>query len=210
MSYFHFIFHKPRGLLCQPRQLGRRDEVCVRDSLPPGFPPVPFAGRLDADTEGLLLFSDNGKLLHALIHPSSLDDGAHVEKIYYVQCSYQTRRFSSEPLTDDEKEDLIKKAVDNMREPIDIKGSITQPALVEACDRPDFVDADTTKNEKLENFALTFWISVRLREGKNRQIRRLCKRANLQVRRLIRSHLGPLALNTLKAGEGRSLTADEV
>lgn len=232
-SYFHFIFHKPRGLLCQPRQLGRESELSVRDSLPPGFPPVPFAGRLDVDTEGLLLFSDDGMLLNKLMLPSVLGSGTDIEKTYYVQCGYISRRFSDVSVTDAEKETIIKGVIEDMRKPIDVKGNLTQPAYVEWCACPTFIDqtvvmsddpptvskkrkrskvgADNTiENPKSDHGTFKFWIKVSIKEGKNRQIRRLCTRAHVFVIRLIRSNLGPVSLGSLKPGECRSLTIEEI
>jgi 23S rRNA pseudouridine2457 synthase len=243
-AHYHFLFHKPRGLLCQPRQLGREGEPCVARALPAGFPPVPFAGRLDADTEGLLLFSDDGKLLHALMHPPShaaaADGVAHVEKVYYVECSFQTRRLSSEPLDGSQREAAVDAAVCAMRAPMDIKGAVTLPAAVARCACPPFAEdllfpakelpTESRKRKRVaaaaaalaaggeargrevdtRSFTIVFWISVRLREGKNRQIRRLCQRSHLAVLRLIRSELGPLSLGTLGAGQARALSAAEV
>ena len=232
MSYFHFIYHKQRGILCQPRQLGREEEIFVGGLLPYGFPPVPFSGRLDADTEGLMLFSDNGKLLHGLMHPKETTGILKVQKLYFVECSYQIRRISKEALTEEEEQQVMNRAIASMRTPIDIKGAITEPAEVSICDRPKFVDdivdsvveplvkkrkkceasGETLVTTTLQKPKLTidFWLAITINEGKNRQIRRLCKRANLKVLRLIRSGIGPISLGSLKAGQARALVASEV
>lgn len=205
-KYYHFIYHKPRGLPCQPHQRGREVEPHVQSSLPPGFPAVPFAGRLDADTEGMLFFSDNGKLLNAMVNPTILD---HIKKAYYVEVELQTHSMN---LAVETESVMVERAILNMRHPIEILGSMTSPAEVELCEYPPFElfgDVKFAPQEKQLN-SIIFWLVVKIREGKNRQIRRLCKRSSLRVRRLIRYSFGPLELGTLGEGQARCLTNEEV
>ena len=260
-AFFHFIYHKPRGLLCQPNQRKREAEPSVSTALPPGFPRLPFAGRLDGDTEGLMFFSDNGRLLHALVDPGA-QQGHHdgVCKAYMVQVSHRWHHLkastTARSVCEDggglervlQEEEMKQRAVQSMRQPIDIKGKQTECAEVELLLRPpyslldsdfpavegqsgpplkvrarqarkehnggksdaDGSDSDIAVSPHTHCERSVFWLSVTLREGRNRQIRRLCARAQLSVLRLVRTALGPLSLAGLPAGQARALSENEV
>lgn len=167
----YLMLYKPRGFVSTlSDERGRRTvRQLVRECGARVYP----VGRLDADSEGLLLMTNDGELTHSLTHPRR-----EIQKVYYVRV----------------KGDL--KNLDRMREPIQIDGRMTTPAEVEVLDAP------------AEGYSL---LSVTLREGRNRQIRRLCERAGLEVRRLKRMKIGQLEIDSgLKAGAWRHLTEDEV
>jgi len=130
-------------------------------------------GRLDKDSEGLLLMTNDGALANALTHPAS-----HVAKVYRV-----TLRGA---VNDTQRDKLSAGMV--------LDGRRTQPielrVLAEEQDRTV--------------------LQLTLREGRNRQIRRMCQALGLKVLRLKRTALGPLKLGLLPAGQWRELTAEEV
>jgi pseudouridine synthase len=227
-SFFHFVFNKPAGVLSQPNQFGRPEDVSVHDALPSGYPRVPFAGRLDADTEGLLFFSDDGKLLQALAEPHAEPDSQPaatepevdcqvaaelterrvnvaktVTKTYHVEVEFLVPDLYS-GCEDSPAATLERRvaAVACMARPLNIKGTLSTPAEVCLVPRASLAERGNEPH--------VFWVSVVLRQGLNRQVRRLCRRAGLRVRRLVRVAFGQLLLGSLAPGQARALTAAEV
>lgn len=129
-------------------------------------------GRLDLDSEGLLIMTDDGALTHRLIHPSH-----EVDKEYRVWVRGDADR-----------------ALPILRQPMVLDGVPLSPAEV----RP--------LGQRREGFLLAFTIH----EGRNRQIRRMCAAAGLEVRRLRRVREGPLVLGDLPTGQWRPLTGREL
>ena len=125
-------------------------------------------GRLDLDSEGLLILTDDGELTQRLIHPSH-----EVEKEYLVWVNGD-----------------IPAALPVLRGPMELDGVPLSPAQVERA------------GEGI--------LSVTIHEGRNRQVRRMCAAAGLQVTRLRRVREGELELGDLPAGRWRQLTSDEV
>lgn len=199
-AFFHYIYNKPAGLTCQPNQRLCDPKQFIYYAIPSGFPKITFAGRLDKETEGLLLFSDNGKLLNLLVDPTNTDID-HVSKEYHVLVSFDIYRYGEN--YDYTLEKI--KALESLSKPLDIKSSITKSANIRLL-RDDEI-CDENNNSSLNHI---FWLSVIISEGKNKQVRRLCARANLKVIRLIRVQFGPLILGKLNSGEARSLTENEV
>lgn len=176
-----FVLHKPKG--CITARTDFEGRPVVYDHVPPCFPPLPHVGRLDYNTEGLLLFTDDGRLGQAITNPgwSGLaTDPAPVEKVYHVKV-----RGVLEP--SDHRIALLAL-------PLRFNsGPVTQPARVRL----------------LEHRSRATWLEVVLRDGRNRQIRRLCERSGLQVVKLRRVAIGPLHLGDLRPRWCRTLTADE-
>lgn len=167
----YLMLHKPRGFVSTlSDERGRRT---VRQLVAGCGARVYPVGRLDADSEGLLLMTNDGALTYSLTHPRHA-----VDKLYYVRV----------------KGDL--KNVDRLRDPVEIDGRITTPASVTVLDAPD------------GGYSL---LGIVLHEGRNRQIRRLCEHAGLEVKRLKRMKIGDLEIDpALKAGAWRHLTEEEV
>jgi 23S rRNA pseudouridine2605 synthase len=126
-------------------------------------------GRLDGDTEGLLLLTNDGDLTHRLTHPSY-----GVDKEYLVEVEGNPHRG----------------VVRRLREGVELHDGITAPAKV------------AVLGEHL--------LRITIHEGRNRQIRRMCEAVGTPVVRLVRTRIGPLTDRTLKPGEWRPLTQDEV
>ncbi len=87
MSFSYFVLNKPPGCITGRSDPGARPTVY--EHVPPHFPAVPHVGRLDYNTEGLLLFTDDGALARALLDPA---DGPHVEKVYEAKVRPQMAR----------------------------------------------------------------------------------------------------------------------
>jgi pseudouridine synthase len=193
--------------------------------LPPMWPAVPHVGRLDVDTEGLLLFTDDGRLLAAMTDPTqhaSADGGATraMEKQYAVEVERVREHIvAAAPAVREEEEELSRGAplsgeggdrcVDDaalrgLRLPLEFDSPrgrariVTKPARVER-------HADRRSSTRGAE-----WVRIALREGKNRQVRRLCARSHLSVRRLVRESIGTVKLGALPLGSARSLTEREV
>ena len=166
----YLLLNKPRGYVTTlSDELGRRTAAeLVADCGARVFP----VGRLDKDSEGLLLFTNDGALMQALIHPRH-----EVDKIYLVTVSGQ---LDGAP----ERLAAIRELDD---EPI-------RPAQVQLLSRED-------------GRAL---LQVTIHEGKNRQIRRMCRNVGLTVHRLQRVQEHTLQLGTLKPGKWRYLTDKEL
>ena len=131
------------------------------------------AGRLDLDSEGLLLFTDDGELTHGLLHPSG-----EVEKEYLVWVAGDVDR-----------------ALPILSAPMELDGEPIAPARVRMGRRGE----DVTQ------------LSVVIHQGKNRQVRRMCAQAGLEVRRLKRVREGRVWLDrALKPGQWRPLTGEEL
>ena len=157
-----WLYHKPQGLVTTTSDEKGRETVF--DTLPEGMPRVMSVGRLDLNSEGLLLLTNDGGLKRRLELPST----GWLRK-YRV-------RVKGTP----KDEDLVP-----LRKGVAIEGERFQPMEV-TLDRQQGANA---------------WLTVGLREGKNREIRRAMGEIGLDVNRLIRVSYGPFRLNQLKPGE---------
>ncbi|WP_262268481.1 pseudouridine synthase [Microvirga yunnanensis] len=156
-----WLFHKPRGLVTTARDPEGRPTVF--DNLPEDLPRVVAVGRLDINTEGLLLLTNDGGLARVIAHP---DTG-------------WLRRYKVRAHGEINQADL-----DRLRDGISIDGIDYGP--IEA--RLDRVQGDNA------------WITMGLREGKNREIKRILEHLGVQVNRLIRMSFGPFQLGDLEVG----------
>lgn len=164
------ILHKPRGVVSTAADpQGRRTVV---DLVPSGRRLYPV-GRLDYDSEGLLLLSDDGDLAFRLTHPRH-----GVEKEYHV--------LVQGPVSDS--------VLERLRSGVPLDGVTAAPADVRL----------------LGQQGGGTWLRFILREGRNRQIRRMAETVGLEVARLIRTRIDGLALDDLAPGAWRRLRVDEV
>lgn len=167
----YIILNKPRGYVTTLKDEFDRPTVAelVADAGGRIYP----VGRLDMDSEGLLIMTDDGELANALMHPSH-----EVNKLYTVFVQGQDIKASVKAL----------QAMDNLEgEPI----SKPQVMLIE-----------------LKGMGAELQITIH--EGKNRQIRRMCKACGLGVSRLVRIAEGPVILGDLPLGKWRYMTRDEI
>jgi 23S rRNA pseudouridine2457 synthase len=178
----YLLFHKPYGVLSQFTDEGTghptlRQFIDVPDVYP--------AGRLDRDSEGLLLLTNDGALIKRLTDPQH-----HIEKTYWVMV---------EGVPVSEKLDLLERG-------IQLKDHRTLPARARRIPDPDL----PPRTKPVTPHGPTAWIEIRLREGKKRQIRHMTAAVGLPTLRLIRVAIGPIRLASLEPGHWRDLTVKEV
>lgn len=178
----YILLHKPYDVLSEFNDAEGRPTL---STLVP-FAGLEPAGRLDQDSEGLLLLTDDGELAHRLTHPSF-----HVPKTYLVQV---------EGLP-------AKEAIDSLRRGVLVKGVTTAAAEVETLERePDLPERSVPVRSDLE----TSWLRVVIREGKKRQIRHMTAAVGHPTLRLVRVAIGPLTLRGLAPGEWRDVEGEEL
>ena len=184
------LFYKPYGVLCQftdnSNEATKRQTLKDYISIPSVYP----VGRLDLDSEGLLLLTDNGKLQHRLAHRQF----SH-PRTYYVQV---------ERIPD--REALI-----TLRQGVKIKDYFTRKASVKILSKePDLPPRNPPI--RYRKTVPTCWLEMTLTEGRNRQVRRMTAAVGFPTLRLIRIAIGSdrqLSLAGLKPGQWRELTSKE-
>ena len=168
-------FNKPYGVLSQFTPEGRWQGL--RDYI--DQPGVYAAGRLDADSEGLLLLTDDGRYQAELSSPKF-----KLEKTYWVQVDGEPNQGQLDQLSDGV---LLK---DGMTLPA-VASQMPEPAGLWPRDPP----VRFRKNQP------THWLSLTIREGRNRQVRRMTAAVGLPTLRLIRYAIGPCTIDALATGE---------
>lgn len=175
-------FNKPFGVICKFRpEKGRRtlaDFISIAEVYP--------AGRLDTDSEGLLLLTDNGVLQARISSPRN-----QLPKVYWAQVE-------GEPTA---------AALLALRSGITLSDFRTQPADARLIDAPGSLwprDPPIRRRAKIP----TSWIELTLREGKNRQVRRMTASTGFPTLRLVRARVGRVSVEGLAPGEWREIDAD--
>lgn len=168
------LFNKPFNVLCQFTDADKRETLAnyINDK---GVYP---AGRLDRDSEGLLLLTDDGKLQARISEPKH-----KLAKSYWVQVEGS--------ITDE--------AVQQLQQGVLLKDGTTKPATAEIINEPD-----TWPRKPPVRFRAqipTSWINLTIKEGKNRQVRRMTAAVGFPTLRLIRHTIGNWSLNDLQPGE---------
>lgn len=181
MQCKYLAFYKPYDVLSTFTDEEGRD--VLKNYIP--VPGVYSAGRLDRDSEGLLLLTDDGTLIHRLAEPRY-----HQPKTYLVQVEGQ----------------ITEQALDRLRQGVILKTGKTLPCRAEAI--PDPVLPERSK--PITPHAPPSWIRLILQEGKKRQIRHSTAAVGFPTLRLVRVAIGTLQLGSLKPGEWRYLSPDEV
>jgi pseudouridine synthase len=175
---------KPYDVLCQFSDAGAR--LTLKELVPiKGIYP---AGRLDRDSEGLLLLTDDGRLAHRLTDPRF-----EHPKTYLVQVDRVP-----EP-----------EALDRLREGVVLNDGRTRPAQVELLDQPPAL-RDRSVPIRLRKNVPTAWLRLTIREGRNRQVRRMTAIVGHPTLRLVRTAVGPVVLGDLAPGQWRELSAEEL
>lgn len=170
-EYTYIMLHKPRGFVTTlSDEKGRRNVAeLVKDCGQRVYP----VGRLDMDSEGLLLLTNDGEFANRLMHPKH-----NVDKTYLVTV-----------------EGYSEAGLEQLSQPITLDGyTIAKPGV-------KLISADEKRRAKLE---------VVIHEGRNRQVRRMCAAAGMQVIRLVRISEGEIQLGDLPLGKWRKLTDREV
>jgi 23S rRNA pseudouridine2457 synthase len=168
------LFNKPFNTLCQfTGEAGDStlsDYITIKNVYP--------AGRLDKDSEGLLLLTVDGQLQHQIANPKK-----KMSKTYWVQVE-------GAPTDDD---------LAALREGVEIQKYRTKPAKVKIIEEPA-VWPRTPPIRERKNIPVT-WLEISIKEGKNRQVRRMTAAVGFPTLRLIRAKIGPWTLSNLKPGE---------
>ncbi len=182
----YLIFFKPYNVLpsfTDPENQGR-PTLAQYIAVPDVYP----AGRLDYDSEGLMLLTDDGRLAHQLTHPRY-----HLPKTYFVQVE-------NIPTED---------ALTALRQGVLVKGQKTAPAEVELlAAEPDLPPRPIPI--RVRATIPTAWLKMVLREGRKRQVRHMTAAVGHPTLRLVRVAIGPLTLRGLAPGQWRELDAAEL
>ena len=166
----YIMLHKPKGFVTTlSDEKGRKNAAMLVADCGQRVYPV---GRLDMDSEGLLIFTNDGEFANRMMHPKH-----QVDKTYQVE----VKGFSQQNL-------------ESLKKPIILDGYRISPPRVQLV---------SEQGEKAV-------IRITIHEGRNRQVRRMCARAGMQVKQLIRTGEGSLLLGDLPAGKWRYLTEKEI
>ncbi len=180
-AHQHFMVHKPYGIMSitnvPPHQQSKRGLIELFP-FPKGVHPI---GRLDEDSEGLLLMTSNGKLM-------AMVNGAKFEKEYWVQLDG----------------DITQEAINQMAAglPLTFKKELvrTKPCLVKKLMEEPLFEPRKPPSRAGRHRSYS-WISIVLREGKNRQVRKMTAAVGFPALRLIRVRIDTIQLGDLKVGE---------
>lgn len=173
------LFNKPYGVLTQFTDREERDTLAAYVPIPRVYP----AGRLDRDSEGLLLLTDDGAFQHRLTDPRH-----KLPKTYWVQVD-------GEP---------TETALERLRRGVMLDGRRTRPAKVRRIAPPSLWPRDPPI--RVRKNIPTSWIEIELTEGRNRQVRRMTAALGHPTLRLVRVAIGEYGLDGLMPGEWREIT----
>jgi 23S rRNA pseudouridine2457 synthase len=171
------LFNKPFGVICQFSRDGVHPTLADYIALPDFYP----AGRLDTDSEGLLVLTDDGQLQHRITDPKH-----KLPKTYWVQV---------EGVPDEA-------ALEKLRRGVKLSDFTTQPAEARLIDEPASLWPRNPPIRHRKNIP-TSWLELTIREGKNRQVRRMTAAVGLPTLRLIRHRIGDWTLSGLEQGKWR-------
>jgi 23S rRNA pseudouridine2457 synthase len=180
------LFNKPFQVMCQFSPHPLRKTLAHYLDIPGIYP----AGRLDADSEGLLLLTDDGQLQHRISHPDSKQPKSYIAQVEGV---------------------AQEAALERLQAPLDLGDFVTQRCEAKLIQPPEWLwERVPPIRERLNT--PTSWLAITLSEGKNRQVRRMTAAVGLPTLRLIRIAIGPFALAThpLWPGEWSEVSASEL
>lgn len=169
-----YLFNKPFQVLCQFSPSGDKATLADYVSIPGIYP----AGRLDYDSEGLLLLTNDGDLQHRISHPRH-----KLEKTYWAQVEGE----------------ISAAALAQLRTGVQLKDGPTRPAKAEAIAEPPGL---WPRQPPIRYRAAipTSWLQLTLSEGRNRQVRRMTAAVGFPTLRLIRCAVGPWRIDGLEPG----------
>ena len=177
------LFNKPYQVMCQFSAHPSRETLADYLTIPDIYP----AGRLDADSEGLLLLTDDGRLQHDISHPERKQPKTYLVQVEGVPDAATLAR---------------------LRGPLYLGDFVTQQCEIKQVQEPDWLWPRDPPIRQRAN-APTSWLTIEISEGKNRQVRRMTAAVGLPTLRLVRIAIGPFSLQThpLWPGEWRDVSA---
>ncbi len=173
------LFNKPFGVICQFSPDEKHPSLAEFIHIKNIYP----AGRLDHDSEGLLLLTDNGKLQHKISHPKN-----KMEKTYWAQVEGE----------------INDEALQKLRKGIELKDGLSKPAKARKIKSPENLWERKPPVRFRKNIP-TSWIELKIKEGRNRQVRRMTAAVGFPTLRLIRRQIGDWRLGDLQPGEIKEL-----
>ena len=177
------IFNKPYNVLSQFTDSEGRETLASYIK----HKGIYSAGRLDRDSEGLLILTSYGKLQHYISQPRY-----KMAKTYWAQV----------------EREITPEAIDYLRTGVKLKDGTTAPARVQVIDEPEIWPRNPPIRERKN--VPTSWIEISITEGRNRQVRRMTAEAGFPTLRLIRVAIGPWQLGDLQPGQYREIPRNEL
>ena len=173
------LFNKPYGVICQFSRDGLHSTLADYISVPDFYP----AGRLDTDSEGLLVLTDDGILQHRITDPKHKHP-----KTYWVQVEGLPNQL----------------ALEMLQRGLELKDGLTLPAYAKLIPEPENLWPRVPSIRERKTIP-TSWLELTIREGKNRQVRRMTAAVGHPTLRLIRSAIGEWSLSGLQVGQWREV-----
>ncbi len=164
------LLNKPYNVMCQFSDHPTRPTLAKYINIPGIYP----AGRLDADSEGLILLTDNGQLQHDISHPDRKQTKTYLVQVEGEPTAEQLKRLS---------------------QPLDLGDFVTQACIAKHIKEPDWLWARNPPIRKREDIP-TSWLCLVISEGKNRQVRRMTAAVGLPTLRLVRSSISNFSLES--------------